>query len=621
MLALLPRSLQQDLPSFRVRPSRSRSRQRRHWLQPGLQTDAPSAPRQGNNFAFEGRLRKHIVVHVWRLIETHDCRKRKIKCDEQQPECGQCRRGGRTCHIIDSLFKPHSYSFITSPQQHSHSSPGPQERGESSATPCDGLDTLSSVIERSAAAVSDYLRDKESVPPVLSPPLLSDPSVENHNLPETRTPIEPPSLPGDLPQETHQDQCEVAFFLRYYCEFPGQWMDLWSSQPSYFAQHVVSLSRISSVVRYAACALAAKQLGQLKDYKSRIQHTLARNVMLDVFADSKLDFLWYGANQFSPDCIRQPGLTPEGSDDNFLGEYDSTTALQILTACILCQYEDPSLTVTARAWSGHLDGIFKLLRSYLNHNGSSHLLLQIPDPLKGIDAMLWYFAFNDMLDAYDLSMWQKVGLPLDSNGQLAIVNAQGTYIEGVMLKALTRLLCLLLNSQLNDIIQWNHIDRELDQWHDILPASFLSPITWPPSKCEDETRDSTFPSLFSFEVWYSKDICAISMAFYYMARILMLISQPIFWSATKSLQQDLRQHASKIIPIAFGDPKNRVRKYILQPLYVTGRCLVDAKERKHLLHVIAGIDDDLGVFTGYRQKDLSEEWGIPYDAVESRVCL
>ncbi|KAE8391993.1 hypothetical protein BDV23DRAFT_171336 [Aspergillus alliaceus] len=516
----------------------------------------------------------------------------------QSAECGQCRRGGRTCHIIDSLFKPHSYSFITSPQQHSHSSPGngtessqtPHERGETSATPCDGLDTLSSVIKRSTAAVSDYLRDKENVPPVLSPPLLSDPSVENHNLPETRTPIEPPSLPGDLPQETHQDQCEVAFFLRYYCEFPGQWMDLWSSQPSCFAQHVVSLSRISSGVRYAACALAAKQLGQLNDYKSRIQHTLARNVMLDVFADSKLDFLWYGANQFSPDCICQPGLTPEGSDDNFLGEYDSTTALQILTACILCQYEDPSLTVTARAWSGHLDGIFKLLRSYLNHNGSSHLLLQIPDPLKGIDAMLWYFAFNDMLDAYDLSMWQKVGLPLDSNGQLAI---------------------------LNDIIQWNHIDRELDQWHDILPASFLSPITWPPSKCEDETRDSTFPSLFSFEVWYSKDICAISMAFYYMARILMLISQPV----GLFLRQSHNQSDILIIPIAFGDPKNRVRKYILQPLYVTGRCLVDAKERKHLLHVIAGIDDDLGVFTGYRQKDLSEEWGIPYDAVESRVCL
>ncbi|KAL4944598.1 hypothetical protein BDV06DRAFT_186867 [Aspergillus oleicola] len=42
-----------------------------------------------------------------------ECRKRKLKCDEQQSHCGQCLRMGRACHLVDSLFVPHS-SVLTS---------------------------------------------------------------------------------------------------------------------------------------------------------------------------------------------------------------------------------------------------------------------------------------------------------------------------------------------------------------------------------------------------------------------------------------------------------------------------------------------------------------------------
>lgn len=64
-----------------------------------------------------------------------ECRKRKIKCDEDQPECGQCKNTDRSCSITDSLFKQHAYSFGFSPprsvghnvtfgQTHVASSPG-----------------------------------------------------------------------------------------------------------------------------------------------------------------------------------------------------------------------------------------------------------------------------------------------------------------------------------------------------------------------------------------------------------------------------------------------------------------------------------------------------------------
>lgn len=43
--------------------------------------------------------------------QSSECRKRKIKCDETHPQCGQCRRAGRSCPILDSLFRQHALTF------------------------------------------------------------------------------------------------------------------------------------------------------------------------------------------------------------------------------------------------------------------------------------------------------------------------------------------------------------------------------------------------------------------------------------------------------------------------------------------------------------------------------
>ncbi|KAF7596391.1 hypothetical protein BBP40_002135 [Aspergillus hancockii] len=125
---------------------------------------------------------------------------------------------------------------------------------------------------------------------------------------------------------------------------------------------------MSALVRYAACALAAKQLGQMRDAETRLRQTDSRKIMLQGFTDSKLDFLWYGAKYYEraiqllarqilmrtvlfasylPVAIYQSGLTPQDSDHSLLGENDSSAAvLRMVTACILCQYEDLSLTVS-----------------------------------------------------------------------------------------------------------------------------------------------------------------------------------------------------------------------------------------------------------------------------------
>ena len=237
----------------------------------------------------------------------------------------------------------------------------------------------------------------------------------------------------------------------------------------------------------------------------------------------------------------------------------------------------------------------------------------------------------------DLSVWRKFGgLPLDDTGNLVIHYTDERHTESVFSKALVRLLCVMVNANLNNAMEWNYINGELDRWHGILPSSFVSPVSWPPSQPAtqmDGLEPGPPPELFTRETWFSSDTCAIAMAFYHMARMVLLIHRPVelflqqqppqldLLVTYRSLQESLRHHASEIIPIAHGMPSDVVRKYLLQPLYVAGRCLQDSSDRKSLLAILGQIDDDLGAFTDYRKRDLCEEWGIPYEPVQRNIVL
>ncbi|RAK94970.1 uncharacterized protein BO80DRAFT_369917, partial [Aspergillus ibericus CBS 121593] len=459
---------------------------------------------------------------------------------------------------------------------------------------------------------------------------------------------------------------EIAFFLRYFSDGPGRWMDL-GTDTQYFSRYIVTLADLSARVRYAACALAAKQLGQLKDPESSIRQTSCHRVMLKAFSDSKRDFLWYGAKYYeraiqilarpishedrsdchmSPACIYQSGLTPQSVDYSVLGEQEIAAAtFRLLAACMLCQYAD--LSVTLRAWSGHLDGIYKLLRPHLSGAVELQPSHPIPQPVAVVESIFWFLAINDMMDAFvsrkhtrlntdDLSVWRKFGgLPLDDTGTLIIHYTDERHTESILSKALIRLLCLMVNANLSNVLEWNYINGELDRWHSILPTSFLSPVSWPPQPTTqtDSLESNPIPNLFTRETWFSSDTCAIAMAFYHMARMVLLINRPLelflqqlphqpdLLATYRALQDGLRHHASEIIPIAHGMPSAVVRKYLLQPLYVAGRCLQDISDRRSLLAILGPIDDDLGAFTDYRKRDLCEEWGIAYEPVERNIVL
>ncbi|KAK9364485.1 hypothetical protein V1509DRAFT_613418, partial [Lipomyces kononenkoae] len=109
------------------------------------------------------------------------CRKRKIKCDEAKPECGQCLKTGRTCYTIDKIFKQHRYSFLISSQslQTENSKvvrfPGNAQNGSSTDNKTEAFSVARETDPpvQFVMAVEPPLRTSESHTPEESPALLT----------------------------------------------------------------------------------------------------------------------------------------------------------------------------------------------------------------------------------------------------------------------------------------------------------------------------------------------------------------------------------------------------------------------------------------------------------------
>ncbi|KAL4812250.1 hypothetical protein BDW67DRAFT_170427 [Aspergillus spinulosporus] len=593
-----------------------------------------------------------------------ECRSRKIKCDEQTPQCAQCLKSGRVCRIIDSLFKPHSYTFLAQTSPESHSRNVHAARAGNKDADEESIQKINPRNEKDAVAwKTEYSKPSEgrtrapnqddcalATETMTSPPLPECVQAERVSLASTS---KRPEDATNQPEETYHDRCEIAFFLRHFSEGPGQWMDFCGDQ-SYFSQNVVALSHRSPLVRYAACALAAKQLGQTRHPESHIRQTNAQRAMMKALIDTKLGFTWYGAKYYekaiqllaqqlsskdrgmysrSPGHVYGVGLTPSRQPACENDEED--LSFQVIAACILCQYEDVNATI--RAWSGHIDGVFRLLKPQFPELACFRLCPAIPQPARALDATFWFFAVNDMLNAFvthrktrvdpdDIVLWCKMGLPLDGHGNLLPETRCDGRFEPIFFKALIRLTCRLVNSDLGNATKWAMISEEFDCWQGAVPSSFYIPITWPP----DGSNPGDSTGLCSRETWFANDICAITVAFYHMSRIILLSNRPDGLAVRQhdtgdhlsgtynALQQELRKHALEIMAIVHAMPSERVQKYMLQPLYVAGRHLTDPQERSGLLQMLRNMGDDFGLFTDYRIRDLCDEWGMECSGIDRR---
>lgn len=185
-----------------------------------------------------------------------------------------------------------------------------------------------------------------------------------------------------------------------------------------FSREVLTLAREHPILRYAACAVAAKQIGQMRSPISRIFAIGAHKKIASKLVEGGSRFLWCGAKYYEraiQNLVRS--ITPRDAPSAHTTHNDlllpislskgdlmvraegEDPIVRLLGTCILIQYEH--LSANRDAWSGHLTGFSKLLD--LIDNGS----LLLPNPtyeqvypftkdVMEVKAAFWNFVVNDL---------------------------------------------------------------------------------------------------------------------------------------------------------------------------------------------------------------------------------
>ena len=260
------------------------------------------------------------------------------------------------------------------------------------------------------------------------------------------------------------------------------------------------------------------------------------------------------------------------------------------------------------------------------------------------------------LNTEDLDLWVEAGLLIDDIGFVKPSNTPNSgYSEGddvmkedLISNALVWILSKIVNflaagdgihvhnshqpegsrigvSQHVLLERWQRLQAELDAWYNGLPDTFkpCARIQPPPESSTSDTY--TFP-----EIWFSIPMCASSMQHYHMARILMLINKPHESTprrstvtnrlkSYRSIESEIRFHSHEICGIAMSRPEASVRIHSVQPLYVSGQCVSDPRERRGVLELLKAVERDLGWATEYRIQQLLREWEWDENAYSGSV--
>ena len=166
--------------------------------------------------------------------------------------------------------------------------------------------------------------------------------------------------------------------------------------------------------------------------------------------------------------------------------------------------------------------------------------------------------------------------------------------------------------------QWERLNMELEVWLAGLPDTF--------APCARLNADrnviaNACKTVSPFdEIWYHIPMCASTMQNYHFARMVLLDHTPehshkqptTVIDRLKSYQpiaDEMRFHSYEICGISMSRMDGSTRCHALQPLFVAGKFLTDECERRNILHLLRGIEADLGWATEYRVQELLDFWG------------
>lgn len=354
------------------------------------------------------------------------------------------------------------------------------------------------------------------------------------------------------------------------------------------------------------------------------------------------------------------GKSPRKCRDLSNATFASSTDELLAASAILCVYE--FLDTSVSEWAQHLNGAKSLLflskervtmfsvsapRSSISTIGTSFVS-------KARRATFWNIARQDMLAAFinktrtrldteDLSLWKDAGLILDENGFIVPSNntrsgypedSQSMMREDIICNALVWLMSKLVNfmaasHDLTDhsnpgvhqqtlLDYWNSLVTQFKVWHDGLPVTFrpsarLRPTDTPRQLLQGENS-------FSFtESWYSLPMCASTMQTYHMSQILLLLNKPndtqrgrstvnTHMNSYQSLLAVCQKHSREIVGISLARSDEAVRIHSVQPLFIAGQCLSDARERHVVLQLLRDVELDIGWASDYRVQQLLQHW-------------
>ena len=166
--------------------------------------------------------------------------------------------------------------------------------------------------------------------------------------------------------------------------------------------------------------------------------------------------------------------------------------------------------------------------------------------------------------------------------------------------------------------QWERLQSGLQRWSTGLPPSFSSFVRTPSFVSEADAAHLSGNLSFD-KITYTIPTCGSTMQNYHMACILLLMHRPPEWHMVRStfterlysyrtIQKEVVYHSRNICGVSLSSPPESVRIQSVQPLFVAGQCMKEAKERKTVMDLLRGIEEDLGWATGYRVQELLAEW-------------
>ncbi|KAL8917880.1 MAG: hypothetical protein Q9208_007703 [Pyrenodesmia sp. 3 TL-2023] len=470
---------------------------------------------------------------------------------------------------------------------------------------------------------------------------------------------------------TETDQ-KIAFLLRHFSEVTGRWMDLFD-QTTYFSSHIPVKSISSPLLKHAACAYSAKQLGRVGGRKAAVGGFCSNQATMEMWENAgkenwnllaaehydqaisllKETLQWDHASlgENSSEDIDKRYYAPRTLEGMVkerrlrrrqFGSAQSTARSDDLLAAtaILCEYE--SIDASAAAWAHHLSGTKSLLDVVevgMMPLDSPAIPLQKKKPSQARKAIFWNFARQDMfaafrnecrtrLDTEDIPMWKDAGLLLDENNLVIPSNTPDSGLpEGNVMREdmIGNSLIWLVSKMMNLICsapdtdtaslsaKWAHLAHELETWFNGVPETFMPSAVIP-----------VHPHGASLtEVWSSIPVTQATIMTWHMAQVLMLVHKPpppqpsllrrpTIAARVKSyrdIDQNIAYHSRQILGICLSRPDAGVRINALHPLYVAGQCLAETAERRVVLDLLRGVERDLGWATEYRVQQLLQEWG------------